>query len=98
MFRTNMFVGGTLGFFSRVRQHALALIAQREIDRSRNLLADGSVPFDLLADGLHGRVRAKEAVGQGLVLAQQPEQQVLGLYIRRPKLAGLIPRKEDDAP
>src|SRR5215469_16704145 len=43
-------------------------------------------------------MRAQEAVGQGLVLAQQSQQQVLGLNIRRPKLAGLIPREKDDAP
>src|ERR1035438_10902409 len=34
----------------------------------------------------------------GVVLAQQPQQQVLGFDIRRAKLAGLIPRKEDHAP
>ena len=33
-----------------------------------------------------------------LVFAQQAEQQVLGLDIRRAKLAGLVSRKEDDAP
>src|SRR5580693_8792406 len=43
-------------------------------------------------------MRAQEAVGQRLVFAQQPQQQVLGFYIRRAELAGLIPRKEDHAP
>jgi len=43
-------------------------------------------------------VRAQEAVGQCLVLAQQAQQQVLGLDVGRAELAGLVPRKEDDAP
>ena len=38
---------------------------------------------------------AQKAVGQRLVLAQQSEQQVLGLDIRRAELAGLVPREED---
>ena len=54
--------------------------------------------LDLLADRLHGGVRAQEAIGQCLVFAQQAQQQVLGLDIGRAELAGLIPRKEDHAP
>jgi hypothetical protein len=42
-------------------------------------------------------MRAQEAVGQSLVFAQQAQQQVLGLDIRRAKLAGLVPREEDHA-
>ena len=53
-----------LGFFGRVGQHALALVAERQIDRGGHLLADGRVALDLLADGFHRRVRAEEAVGQ----------------------------------
>jgi len=43
-------------------------------------------------------MRAQKAIGQGLVLAQQSEQQVFGLNVRRSKLAGLVARKENDAP
>ncbi len=84
-----------LGLFRAISQHALALVAQRQIDRSGNLLADRGVPFDLLADGFHGGVRPQEAVGQRLILAQQPQQQVLGLDVRAAELAGLVPREED---
>src|SRR5580700_7079958 len=43
-------------------------------------------------------MRAQETVGERLVFAQQPEQQVLGLNIGGPELAGLISCKEDYAP
>src|SRR5260370_8530216 len=43
-------------------------------------------------------MRAQKTIGQGLVFAEQSEQQVFGLNIRRTELAGLVPRKEDDAP
>src|SRR5271154_689837 len=43
-------------------------------------------------------MRAKKTISQRLVFTQQAKQQVFGLNIRRPELAGLIPRKEDHAP
>src|SRR2546425_4492207 len=43
-------------------------------------------------------MRAQETIGQGFVFAQKPQQQVLGLNVGRAELAGLITRKEDDAP
>src|SRR6476659_6726216 len=43
-------------------------------------------------------MRAQKAVGQCLVFAQQTQQQVLRLDVRRTKLAGLVSCKEDDAP
>src|SRR5207253_1170027 len=61
-------------------------------------LPDRGVPFNLLADGLNRCMRAQKAVGQRLVFAQQAQQQVLRLNIRRAKLAGLISCKEDHAP
>jgi len=39
-------------------------------------------------------MRAQEAIRKGFVFSQKPEQQVLGLYIRRAELAGFIPRKK----
>ena len=84
-----------LGFFGAVSQHALALVAQRQIDRSRNLLPDRGVPFDLLADGIDRGVRAQEPVGQRLIFAQQAQQQMLGLDVRAAELARLIPREKD---
>src|SRR5271166_4010271 len=93
-----MFMGKAFRFFRRIRQHALAFVAQRKIDRGGNFLADGGVTFDLLADRLHRGVRAQEAIGQGLVFPQQSEQQVFGLNVGRTELASLVPRKKDDAP
>ena len=53
--------------------------------------------FDLLADRFHRGMRAQEPVGQRFVFTQQAKQQVLSLNVRRAKLTGLVPRKEDDA-
>src|SRR5579859_5480418 len=41
---------------------------------------------------------AQKAIGQRLVLAQQAQQQVLRLNVRRAELAGLITGEEDYAP
>ena len=84
-----------LGFFRAIGQHALALVAQREIDGRGNLLPNGGVPLDLLADGIHRGVRAEEPVGQRLILPKQTQQQVLGFDVRAAELAGLIPREKD---
>src|SRR5208283_2591456 len=56
------------------------------------------MPFDLLANGFHGSVRTQESIGQGFIFAQQPQQQVLRLYVRRPELACFVARKKDYAP
>src|SRR5579863_6099831 len=97
MFCANVFVRETLRFFSRISQHPLALIAQRQVHRGGNLFADGGVSLDLLANRLHRSVGAQEAIGQGFIFAQKSQQQMLCLNIRRPKLAGFITRKKDDA-
>jgi hypothetical protein len=98
MLGANVFVRKPFRLFRGIGQHALAFIAQGQIDRSRDLLPDRGVAFDLFADRFHRRMGAQETVGQGLIFAQQSEQQVLGLNIRRPELAGLVARKKDDAP
>src|SRR3954451_17130209 len=43
-------------------------------------------------------MRAQKAVGQRFVFAQQAQQQVLRLYIRRAELAGFVSCEEDYAP
>src|SRR5579884_1286657 len=98
MLSPNVLVRQPLGFFRGIGKHALALVAQRKIDGGRNLLANGSVTLDLFADGFDRGMRTQEAVGQSLVFAQESQEQVLGLYIRRTELAGFIPCKEYDAP
>ena len=87
-----------LGFFRAIGQHALAFVAERQIDRGGNLLANGGVSFDLLADGFHRGVRTQETVRQRLVFAQQAEQQVFGFDVGTAELAGFIPREEDHPP
>ena len=98
MFGANVLVGEALGLFRGIGQHTLAFIGEGEIDGGRDLLADGGVAFNLFTDGLDGSVRAKKAVGECLVFAEEPEQEMLGLDVRGAELAGLIPGEEDDAP
>ncbi len=84
-----------LGLLGAVGQNALALVAERQIHRGGNLLANRGVRFNLLANRFDGGVRPQEPVRQRLVFAQQPEQQVLGLDVGAAELAGLVPREED---
>ena len=98
MLGADVLVRKALGLFGGVGEHALAFVAQGKIDRGGNLFADGGVTFDLLADRFHRGMRAQKTIGQGLIFAQQAEQKMLGLNIRRAELAGLVPRKKDDAP
>ena len=98
MLGADVLVAQPLGLLGRIGQDALALVRKRQVDRGRDLFANGGVRLNLLADRLHRGVGAQEAVGQRLVLAQQAQQQVLGLDIGRAELAGLIPREEDYAP
>ena len=95
MLSSNVLVREPLSFFSGIRQHALAFVRERQVNRGGNFFADGGVAFDLLADRFHRGMRAQEAVGQRLVFAQESQQQVLGLNVRRTKLAGLVPSEED---
>src|ERR1019366_3167243 len=53
----------------------------------------------LFADGRKTQAPLVENLGsETFFFAQQAQQQMLGLNIRRAELAGLVPRKEDDAP
>src|ERR1700693_1964439 len=97
MFGPNVPMRKPLGFFSGVGQNALALVAEREIHGSRDFFANRGMTLDLLADRFNGGVRAQETVRQGLIFAQESQQQMLGLYIGRPELAGFVARKKDDA-
>src|SRR5260370_40368673 len=84
-----------LGLLRAIREHALALVAERQIHGGGNLLADGGVSFNLFADRFDRGMRPKEPVGEGFVLAQQAQQEVLRLDIGTSELAGLVPCEED---
>src|ERR1700733_1086812 len=98
MFGSDMPVRESLRFLGGIGQHALALIAQGQVHRGRDFFPNRGVTLNLLADGLNRGRRPPESIGQGVVFAQEPKQQVLGLYIRRPELACFVARKKDDAP
>src|SRR4029077_17602208 len=84
--------------FRSISQYPLAFIAQRQVHGSGHLFTDRRMPFDLLADGLDRRMIAQKAVGQRFVFAQQAQQQVLRLNVRRTELAGLVSGEKDYAP
>src|ERR1700751_2157980 len=98
MFRSNVLVRKPLRLFGSIGKHPLALVAQRKIDRRRNLLPDRGMSLDLLADGLDRGMGAQESVSQRFVFAQKSQKQMLRLNIRRPELAGFIASEKDDAP
>src|SRR6185437_1121745 len=98
MLRANVLVAEAFRLFRRVGQYPFAFIAQRQIHGSGNLLPNRGVPFNLLADRLYRRMRAQKAICQRFVFAQQAQQKVLRLYVRRAELAGLVSCKEDYAP
>ena len=87
-----------LGFFRRVGEHTLTLIAQGQVDRSRDLLPNRSVALNLFPDRLDRRMGPKEPIGKRFVFAQKSQQQVLRFNIRRTELAGFVAREENYAP
>src|ERR1700677_523658 len=87
-----------LRFFRGISQHPLAFIAQGQVHRSRDFFPNRGVTLNLLPDGFNRGVRTQEAIGQGFIFAQEPQQQVLGLDVRRPELACFVARKKDYAP
>jgi hypothetical protein len=97
MLRADVLVAQPLGFLGTVRQHALALVAERQVHAGGNLLADGSVSFDLLSNGFYGSMGPQEPVRQCFVLAQQAEEQVFGFDVGTAELAGFITREKDDS-
>ena len=53
VFRADVLVRKPLGLFRRVRQHPLALVRERQIDRGRHLLPYRRMPFNLLPNRFH---------------------------------------------
>jgi len=95
MLGSDVLVVEPLGLLRAIRQHALALMAQRQVDGSRHFFAQRGVRLDLLTNGFDGRARTEEAVGQRLIFPQQSQQQVFGFDTRTAELAGFITGKKD---
>ena len=88
-----------VGFLGGKLQDALGLGAEGNLDRGRDLLAEHRPALNLLADIFERQVRTGEdAAGQALALANQTEQQVLGLDRDAPELAGLVAGEEENPP
>ena len=97
MLGADVLVAQALSFFGGHIQDALALGAKGNFDRGGDALADGDAGFNLFANRFDGALLTQEAVGQGLVLAHQAEQKMLGFDVRAAVLAGFVPRKKYDA-
>src|ERR1700680_4277239 len=98
MLGTNVLVGKAFRLFRGISKHPLALIAQRQVHGSGNLLANGGMSLNLFTNGFDRSMRTQKAIGQGLIFAQESQQKMFRLNIRRPELAGFIAREKDDAP
>ena len=98
MFRADVAVRQALSFLGGIGEDALALVAERKIDRSRDFFAAGGVSLDLLAYGLDRGVGPQETIRQGFVFAQESEKQMLSLDVWRPELTGFIACEKDYAP
>jgi hypothetical protein len=80
MFSADVVVQQSIGFFGRVLQHPLGFGAERNLDRRRHLLAEYRAAFDVFPNVFEGQVGSgKDPACQALALANQAQQQVLGL-------------------
>jgi len=86
--------------FSAETKRVLQYAAEEcDFDRGRHLLAKHGPAFEFLANTFEGEVRAGEdPAGQTLALANQPEEEVLGLYGDAAELTRLVPREEKNPP
>ena len=88
-----------IGFFGRKLQHPLGFGAERDLDRGRDLLAEYRPAFDFLADVFEGEMRPREdPAGEPLALANQAQQEVLGLNRDAAELTGLVSGEEENSP
>ena len=88
----------TVRFLGRELEDALGFRAEGNLDRGRDLLAEHRAPFDFLADAFEGQVRPREdAARQPLALADQSQQEVLGLDGNAAELTRFVPREEEYA-
>ena len=92
----DVLVAQPFGFFGRKGENPLAFVTQGQIHARGNLLPDRRLRLDLLANRFDVGLAAEKPVSQSLVFPQQTQQQVLRLNVRAAKLAGLVPREEDD--
>ena len=99
VFRADVVVQQPVGFFRRELQHPLGFRAEGNLDRGGDLLAEDRPPLDLLADAFEGQVRpGKDAAGEALALADEPEEQMFGLDGDAAQLTGFVACEEQHPP
>src|ERR1700679_3879857 len=95
MLSSDVFMIQPLSLLRAIGKHRFRFMTKRQVDGGRYFFAKRGMRFNLLADGFDRRTGAEEAIGQGLILPQQAEQQVLSFNARTAELAGFIPGEED---
>jgi len=70
--RADMLIRQALRFLQRIGQHSFGFVAQRKVNRGRNLLSNHGMGLDLLPDGLDRDAGAQESVRKGLVFRRIP--------------------------
>ena len=96
MLGADVVVQQPIRFFGRKLQHALGFGAERDLHRRGNLLAEDRAAFNLFSDVFEGQVRASEnATREPFALANQPQQQVLGLDRYAAELARFVAGEEE---
>src|SRR5690349_17340078 len=79
-----------------IGEDAFALVRKRQVDRGRDLLANGRAPFNLFTNALDRRGITKEPVGQVLVFTDESQQQMFGFNRGATELTGLVPSEENN--
>src|SRR5260370_26985246 len=87
-------VSHALRFFRAIRQHSFAFVAQRKIDRSTGCRRGFRGP-DLRFERRYCLFRLKQPQRKGMILMEQPEQQMLRFNKRATASCGLIPPEEN---
>src|SRR5262245_22877753 len=95
----NVVVEQPIGFLGRKLKHPFGFRAERNLNGGRNLFAEDCASFYFFSNVLEGEVRAGEdATCEAFALANQPEQEVLGLNRNAAELTGLVTCKEKYSP
>ncbi len=86
----------SLRFLVGIGEDALALVRKGQVDRGRDLLANGRARFNFFANAFdRGRI-AKEPISQILILTDESQQQMFGFDRCAAELTGLVPSEEDN--
>src|SRR5215470_261123 len=98
MFRANASVIHLFRFFGSTHKNALRFVGKGQVVGCRDLFPNGQPPRDIVAKTIaREKHLPAETGGHVFVFAKYAKQQMLRLYGRAAKLAGLVSSEEDSA-